>query len=417
MQDHELFLRFAAAIGLGLFQGLERERMRTVEPKFAGVRTHVLVAIAGATAAYVEQQHGMLWLAVTICAAVGGLVLVSYAVTAARGEIGGTTEVSVVLAFALGGLCARGDMLIAATLSVVVALVLSLKGWLHGLAARIATADVEAALKFAIITVIVLPLVPNQNYGPAALQVINPYKIWLMVVLISGLNFLAYVLVKVVGTEHGTGLTGVLGGLVSSTAVTLGFAQRSRQPDASAPALALGILLAWTVMFARVLIMAAVVSTPLALALLPAVGAIGAVSLAMCLVFFRRRQRAASGTVAAGENPFELSSAVKFGLLFGLITILSRACQVWLGDAGLYVAGAVAGLTDVDAITLSMAQFALEKPEHLPPAALTILIAVLANTCVKAGMAVSLGSAALRRRMLPAALALCAAGAAGFLLL
>jgi uncharacterized membrane protein (DUF4010 family) len=412
MDQLEILIRFAAAIGLGLFLGLERERIRSTEGKFAGVRTFVLIAVAGATAGYVDLQHGLTWLGIAIAAATFALVVVSYAVTAARGEIGGTTELASLLTFLLGALCARGELLLAAVLTVVTALVLSLKGWLHALAARIANADVEAALKFAIITVIVLPLVPNQNFGPPPLDVINPYKIWLMVVLISGLNFVAYILVKVVGAEHGIGLTGLLGGLVSSTAVTLGFSQRSRQQGQAAAALALGILLAWTVMFVRVLIMTAIVNRPLALALLPELALVGGASLVACALYWRRRKEA-HGSVASGENPFELSEALKFGLLFGVVTVASKACQVWLGDTGLYVAGAVAGLTDVDAITLSMAQFASEKPENLTPAARTVVIAALSNTLVKTGMALAMGSVALRARLLPAAVAICAAGGVG----
>ncbi len=406
-----LALRFGAALGLGVLIGLERERTQP-EGRFAGVRTFGLIALAGAMAAYLDGALARPLLALALFASVAALVVVSAVVTARQGDIGITTEVSALLAFMLGFLCVNGSMTLAAALAVASGGVLALKEWLHGLARRIESADVSATLKFAIVTVIILPLVPNQTFGPTPLDVINPYKIWWMVVLISGLNFASYLLVKGIGSEHGIGLTGLLGGLVSSTAVSLGFAQRSRTQPEQAPALALGILLAWTVMFFRVAVLVAVVAPALAGALAPGVLALGVLSLAIVAVLHRRQQSAERASVPAGANPFELGTAIRFGLLFGVVTFVAKAAQIYLGDAGLYLAGALAGLTDVDAIALSMAQLALATPESQATAARTVLIALLANTLVKAGMAVFLGAPALRRLMLPASALLLVAGAA-----
>jgi uncharacterized membrane protein (DUF4010 family) len=223
--------------------------------------------------------------------------------------------------------------------------------------------------------------------------------------------------VKVVGAEHGIGLTGLLGGLVSSTAVSLGFAQRSRTHPAQAPALALGILLAWTVMFLRVVLLVAVIAPALARELALALGALGALSFAIMLVLHRRRGASERASVSAGSNPFELGAAIRFGLLFGVVTFAAKAAQVYLGDAGLYLAGALAGLTDVDAIVLSMAQLAQREPASAAVAARTVVIAVLANTLVKGGMAVVLGGAALRAVMLPITGVLLAVGAVAAALL
>ena len=406
-----LALRFAAALGLGVLLGLERERTQKPEGGFAGVRTFGLISLAGAMAAYFDVTLARPALGLVLFGAVAALVVASAVVTARQGDVGITTEVSALLAFLLGFLCVYGNVTLAAGLAVASGGVLALKQWLHGLARRIESADVEATLKFAIVTLIILPLVPNQNYGPAPLDVINPYKIWWMVVLISGLNFASYILVKVVGAEHGIGLTGLLGGLVSSTAVSLGFAQRSRTQPEQAPALALGILLAWTVMFFRVVLLVAVVAPALARDLALGIGALGALSLAIVLVLRRRQRSAERASVSAGANPFELGEAIRFGLLFGVITFVAKAAQVYLGDAGLYLAGALAGLTDVDAIALSMAQLAQGEPASQAAAARTILIAVLANTLVKGGMASFMGAPALRTVMLPITAALLAAGA------
>jgi uncharacterized membrane protein (DUF4010 family) len=409
-------LRFAAALGLGVLLGLERERSKT-ELGFAGVRTFGLIALTGGVAGFVESRLGEPWLALALFVATAGLVVVAYGVTAERGEIGITTEISALLAFLLGYLCLRQQVLAAAGLAVASGGVLALKGWLHRLAGRIETADVEATLKFAIVSIIILPLVPNQNFGPPPFDVINPYKIWLMVVLISGLNFASYLLVKLVGAEHGIGLTGLLGGLVSSTAVTLGFAQRSREHPQQSPALALGILIAWTVMFVRVVVLAAAVETGLALELGLVMAALAIPSLAICLLLWRRQQTLGTASVSAGANPFELGEAIRFGLLFGAITFAAKAAQVFLGEAGLYLAGAIAGLTDVDAIALSMAQLASSDGAQLGPAATTIVIAVASNTLVKAGMAGFLGAPGLRRIVFPATAAILAAGAAAAWLL
>jgi len=252
--------------------------------------------------------------------------------------------------------------------------------------------------------------VPDQNYGPAPLDVLNPYKVWLMVVLISGLNFMSYLLIKIVGAEHGVGIAGLLGGLASSTAVTLGFSQRSRQPGEDASALALGIVLAWTVMFFRVVVMTALISGPLGLRLAIAMGALCVVSLGACYWLWRRRPARERGEVKAGHNPFELDEAIKFGLLFGIVVFVAKAAQVYLGPNGLYLAAGIAGLTDVDAITLAMADLARNDAHNLTVAARAIVIAALANTLVKSGLAAGLGSPELRRLTLPISGMLFAAG-------
>lgn len=410
MEDSDLALRFAVAIGLGMLLGLERERSKSEEGGL-GVRTFSLIALAGAVAGYLDGSLGMSGFALVLFIAVVAIIISLYWITALRGDTGVTTETSALLCFTLGLLCARGQVQFAAWVAVAMALLLALREWLHQLARRIEPSDVEATLKFAIVTLIILPLVPDHNYGPEPLSVLNPYKIWLMVVLISGLNFASYVLVKAVGVEHGIGIAGLLGGLVSSTAVTLGFSQRSRQPGEDASALALGILLAWSVMFFRVVIMSWLISGTLGMRLAVAMAALCAVSLGACYWLWRRRRIQERGQVAAGHNPFELDQAIKFGLLFGVVVFIAKAAQIYLGEAGLYLAAGIAGLTDVDAITLAMADLAKNDANTIEVAARAIVVAAVSNTLVKSGMAVSLGSPELRRLMLPIAGALVATGA------
>ena len=412
MFDLDLALRFAAALGLGLLLGIERERKRDAELFFGGVRTFALIALLGAVGAFMERELNQGWLIIAAFVALSALVIVSYATTAARGELGITTEISSMLAFIVGALCGWQHVGVASVATVVCLLLLTFKDFLHRLARRVELADIEATLTFAVISVIILPLLPNQNFGPPPLDVINPYKIWLMVVLIAGLNFLGYVLVKVLGNEHGLALTGILGGLVSSTAVTLSFSQRSRREPEMSSAFVLAIVIAWTIMFLRVVIMVGIINRALAASLAVALGCMALAGLLVCLALWRRRAHE-TGVVAAGANPFELGEAIKFGLLFGIVTIVAKAAEVYLGATGLYLAGAVAGATDVDAIALSMANRATTTPESIKIAAYTIVIAVISNTLVKVGMVAFMGAPAMRRTIVLVTLILLVAAAVG----
>lgn len=412
MIDVNTAWHLGSALGLGMLIGLERQRTSGEQRSFAGVRTFALVALFGATAAHVGELTGMDWIVGLVFFSILALVVTSYRITAKNGDIGATTEVSLLITFFVGCLCAWGEVGLAGAIAVVAMLLLALKSWLHNLAGRIESSDVEATLKFAIITLIILPLVPNTNFGPEGLEVINPYKTWLMVVLIAGLNFVGYILVKVMGREHGFGITGLLGGLVSSTAVTLSFSQRSRSQPDMASVLALAILLAWTVMFFRVVVEVGVVNFQLAKTLVIGMLLMGVVSLLICVLLWRRGRSEEKAEVDSGHNPFELGDAIKFGLLFAAVIFVASAAQAYFGDTGLYVAGALAGLTDVDAIALSMADLAKRNPASAGAAATTIVIAVISNTMVKCGMVIWLGAPAMRRTMIPITVALALAGAA-----
>ena len=412
MFDLDLALRFAAALGLGLLLGIERERKRDAELFFGGVRTFALIALLGAVGAFMERELNQGWLIIAAFVALSALVIVSYATTAARGELGITSEISAMLAFIVGALCGWQHVGVASVATVVCLLLLTFKDFLHRLARRVELADIEATLTFAVISVIILPLLPNQNFGPPPLDVINPYKIWLMVVLIAGLNFLGYVLVKALGNEHGLALTGILGGLVSSTAVTLSFSQRSRREPEMSSAFVLAIVIAWTIMFLRVVVMVGIINRALAASLAVALGCMALAGLFVCLALWRRRAHE-TGVVTAGANPFELGEAIKFGLLFGIVTIVAKAAETYLGATGLYLAGAVAGATDVDAIGLSMANRATTTLESTKIAAYTIVIAVISNTLVKAGMAAFMGAPEMRRTIVLVTLVLLVAAAVG----
>jgi uncharacterized membrane protein (DUF4010 family) len=265
-------------------------------------------------------------------------------------------------------------------------------------------------LKFAVITAIVLPMLPNETFGPTPFNVLNPYKIWLMVVLISGISFLGYMLIKVVGPRQGIGLTGLLGGLVSSTAVTLSFAQRSQSDEELARPFAVAIMVAWTVMFARVVIEVAAINAVLLERLWLPIVAAGSAGLVYCAYLFLS-QRVDDQEELTFSNPFELRPAIKFGLLYATILLFSKAAQVGLGDTGVYISSVVSGMADVDAITLSMAELSRAGGSvEVHTASRAIVLAAMSNTIVKGGIVLATGAPALRRALFPGLLLVLATG-------
>jgi uncharacterized membrane protein (DUF4010 family) len=400
MTNVELFYRFGVALALGLLVGLEREYSHADESQprlFGGARTFPLIALTGCAAALVANEVTP-WFFPVAFAAVTGLVLAAYAATAAKGDIGLTTEITSLVVFLCGALAYWDYLLLATAMAVTTTVLLSLKTTLHDLTKRISQQDIYATLKFAIITVIILPLLPNRTYGP--LDVLNPRQIWLMVVFISGVSFFGYILIKCVGSRQGIGLTGLLGGLVSSTAVTLSFSQRSQKESHLARPFTLAITVASTVMFIRVVFEAFVLNPVLARVLLIPMLAAGAVGLASCVYLWFAERTSEKGEVSV-HNPFELGPAIKFGLLYAAILLVSKAAQVYLGDAGVYLSSIVAGLTDVDAITLSMSRLAGEATIPQVTAARAIVLAAMSNTAVKAGIVAAVGTNSLRRHVLP----------------
>jgi uncharacterized membrane protein (DUF4010 family) len=399
-----LFQRFAIALGLGLMIGVEREREKG-EGSFAGIRTFSLITLMGCAAAMLNDLFAP-WSFVITFVILACLVVASYALTASAGAPGLTTEVASLLGFLYGALVWWQMVELAAALAVVTVLLLATKKPLEQLSQRIGPQDITAALQFGIITLIVLPILPDRTYGP--LEVLNPRGIWRMVVLIAAINLVGYASIKILGSDQGIGLAGLLGGLVSSTAVALGFSRRSRTEEALSPALALGVLLASTVMFPRVLLEAFTVNPALARILLAPIASAGGVGLLCCgyvwfAQFYRGRSRPPEGSQkehVEASNPFELWPAIQFGLLFGFILLISKAAQEYAGTAGVYLSSAVAGLTDVDAITLSLSNLAGDAISNRV-AARGITLAALANTSVKAAIAATAGSSGLRRLTLP----------------
>jgi uncharacterized membrane protein (DUF4010 family) len=397
------FYRFGAALVIGILVGLQREYSYGDPDRemFAGARTFALMALVGCVAAMVAEELASPWPFISTLFLLGLLIVVAYSITANRGDVGLTTEVSALLTVLCGALCYWDKLPLAAAIAVAMTVLLSIKLEMQTFIRRLTREDVYATLKFAVITAIVLPVLPNRSFGPPPLDVLNPYKIWLMVVFISGISFLGYVLIKVVGSRQGIGLTGLLGGLASSTAVTLSFSQRSQtQPDLAKP-LALGLTLSWMMMFLRVVAEVAALNAALLRILWLPMAASAAVGLLYSLYLYFSQRSDEEGRVDFA-NPFELGPAVKFGLLYAVILLVSKAARTYLGDAGVYLSSAAAGLTDVDAITLSMAELGGQAGGvDLPTAARAVVLAAMANTVVKGGVVLTSGTASLRRVLWP----------------
>jgi uncharacterized membrane protein (DUF4010 family) len=281
---------------------------------------------------------------------------------------------------------------------------------------RLGWDDVLVGLRLLLATFIVLPLLPDKAIDPWG--AINPYKLWLLVLLISGLSLVGYVATRWLGPGRGIAVTAATGGLVSSTAATLALAKQSREPGAVASHLAGGILLAWTIMFVRVVVTATIVCPPLMVrAGCPRSCRWPSAAASCALLGLRAR---GAGPTAPAEtavampmkNPFSLVAASKFAALFAGVQLLLKLGQEYLPQSGLYAIAALAGLTDVDAITLAMAERARLAPDDVGIAVVAIAIACFANTAVKAGFAVSLGRG-LARRVVGASLAVVAVGALG----
>lgn len=407
---------FATACLIGALIGLEREKHRMTEDDFGspGLRTFILVAEIGGIAGWLAHALSAPWIIGVALGAVSLGVVAGYLV-AGRKEAAGlglTTEFAALVVCLLGALATLGQSPLAIGLAVLTAAVLAYKQSLHGLVAKLGSDDVYAGVRLLIAAFIVLPLLPDRPIDPWG--ALNPASLWRLVLLISGLSLVGYVATRWLGERMGTALTGVTGGLVSSTAVTLSFARQSREngDDAQAPALAGGILLSWAIMFARVVVLVFIVNPALMPSVLVPFAAMAAAATAWAIWSLRRTPEAARGTGDVPlTNPFSLTAAAKFAAFFAVVLVVVKVAERQFADTGTYVVAALAGSADVDIITLSMADQARTRDAAVAIAA--IVIAVVTNTVVKAGMVALLGSAGLRRRVLLAACTVLAAGLAG----
>lgn len=399
--------RLGVALALGLLVGLQRQFAKhdDDEDLFAGARTFSLLAIAGAVSTLLSLRFDSAVPLGVALVAVGSVVAIGYLSGTRAGSTGLTTEIAAIVTFLAGAVAGVGELTFAGAIGVAVTALLAAKPYTNAFIERIDRQDVEATVQFAVLVALVLPVLPRDPLGPEPFDAASPFAIGLMVVFILGLSFVGYVLIKFVGARRGIGLTGILGGLVSSTAVTLTMSERSKSSHGLLRALATAVLLAWTIMYGRVLVEIGVVHPGLLARTAVPIGAGGVIVAGWAAVVAFRRTGARDDDDGDEQfsNPFSLGPAIQFGLLYGVVLIGSKALSMYLGDTGVYVGAIASGLTDVDAITLSMAELSRGDGELADEtAANAIVLAAAANTVVKGGLVWSLGARAMRWLVTPA---------------
>lgn len=403
-----VYLDFGVALAVGLLLGLQRERTyarRGVEG-IAGARTFPLVALLGGTCRLLDPDGSPGWVPAAGLVAIGLLAVAAYRRDARAGGHGLTTEVALLLTFALGAASVAGHRDVVAVVGAAALVLAALKERLHGFAGRLSNEDEVAAIKFVSVALLIVPFLPDVDVGPFG--ALNPRDIGIRVVLVAGISFCGYVAVKTAGAGRGLLMTGLLGGLVSTTATTAAFARRSRETPELSRALAAGTLASCTVMFPRVMVLAAFGSVAFGSVVAPQLVAMTAVAVVAGTAGLLAMRRAGRVDVPL-KNPFELAPAVWFAILYSAVVLGAKFAQSWFGDAGLVVAGALAGTTDVDAITLSASR--LHATGGVPGVlAHVVVVAAVSNSIVKSGIAYALGSRDFARRVAGGLLATALAG-------
>jgi uncharacterized membrane protein (DUF4010 family) len=414
MDDAELFQRLFLALAIGLLFGLERgwhAREAAEGERIAGFRTFALTGLLGGISGWLVTVTTPIFLAAALLA-LAGLLAVSYWLqTRSDDDLGITTEIALLLTFVLGAVSVLGEMAHAAAVAVVAAILLAMKQRLHGWVAHIERFELDAAFKLALISVVVLPLLPDQGFGPG--EVLNPYQIWWAVVVVAGLSFAGYIAIRLAGARLGILATGLFGGLASSTSTTLALARMVRAQPNLALLAAVGIVLAGSVTFLRILVLAAIFEprliAPLALpmAAMAATGGLGA------LLIHRAsdRDKRAREDARSPANPIELKAALSFGAVLVIVLLGVHYLRNWLGTGGVYAAGALSGITDVDAFTISVSRL-VGGDLAAASGALAVFIAASVNTVVKAAIAIVAGDRKVGLPVIAAYVAVIAVGGA-----
>lgn len=400
MDPFELFQRLSVALAVGLLIGLERgwrERSEEEGYRTAGLRTFALSGLLGgvwgAIASEMKDSGGAVALGTAFIVYSAIFAFFRYREIAHDGTFGATTVVAAMLTFALGALAVLGPIEAAAAGGVATAGLLAWKSVLHRWLKSLTSEELRSGLVLLAMTFILLPLLPNRTIDPW--DTLNPYEIWLMTIMIALISFVGYVAVKVAGDRQGIAITGVAGGLASSTAVTLTLSKLAGENPGQARLLAAGVLFASTVMAGRVLAIAGVVNPGLLPVIALPIGAVGvALALGAVSLMLRSSQGEERDNRGAIElkNPFELGTVLRFGAVLATVMLATKVLSTSAGAAGAYLVAAVSGIVDVDAITLSMARGAAGDAAT---AAIAIFIAVAVNTVTKCAMAWWIGGAAM----------------------
>jgi uncharacterized membrane protein (DUF4010 family) len=389
-----LIQSFIVALFLGGLIGLEREAFIQKENKkrFAGIRTFSLIGFLGALSVFLGNYSPVL----TYILFVGFIIIVAiaYLVTAiTKKDISALPNIASIIVFIIGYLSGQEKFWLAIFITLITFLIIHFEDILHKFAKTIKEEELYSTIKFIIITLLILPILPNQEFGP--FQVLNPYVIWLMVVFISGISFLSYIAIKTIGVKKGIGLTGFLAGLVSSTAVTLSFAAQSKKYLKIINPYVFGVVIASSAMFFRILAETYVLNPKLFEVLLIPLGAMGVIGTISAIVYWKKKEivgrKKVSEQVIKLKSPFQLNPAIKFGLLFALVLLVSKISMIYLGSKGIFATSIISGLVDTDAITVSLSKLS-SNGLPLETAAIGITLATIVNTISKGVLFYFLGN-------------------------
>jgi uncharacterized membrane protein (DUF4010 family) len=404
---------FITSLAIGLLIGLERERNPAAK---AGLRTFAVVALLGTLAALLSAEMEAPWLLAVGLLLVGALIIAAYFnAPTPEGDPGTTTEAALIVCYCLGAAVWFGYATLAIILGVVTTVLLYFKPELSGISKGMKRSDLFSILQFAVLTFVILPILPDKNFGPYA--AFNPHHIWLMVVLISGVSLAGYVALRLFGQRWGAPLLGLIGGLVSSTATTLIYARHGKANPELAPLTVLVILLANLVVMVRLAILGAVMAPEVLPTLLPVLGVGLVFGLAASFYWWHKLSSTAGLPVPEIKNPTEVRVALSFGLIYAAVLFFSAWLSDYFGSRGLYSVALISGLTDVDSITLSSLHLLAQDKLQVAQVVTAISLAVIANVVFKTALVFFVGGAQLAKWCASGMLAMgCGIGLAMWLL-
>ncbi|MFT4830572.1 MAG: uncharacterized membrane protein (DUF4010 family) [Psychroserpens sp.] len=399
LTEMEFLYRMLVAAGIGFVLGLEREFSKHSEKEelFAGIRTFTIVSLFGFIAALLSFILNE-WVFAIGFFGVVFLVAIAYWIDASKGKTGGTTEFATIFTYLLGGLTLMGFLTESLAFMVIVVVILSLKIKLKSIIGQLTQEEIYAFVRFVVIALLILPFLPDKNYGP--FNVINPREIGWVVVLTSGIGFVGYILMKFLGADRGILLTGIFGGMVSSTVVTWTFSKKSKEAPSLSSNYAMGIFAAATVMIVRVAILVFIFNKALLEGLIVPLFILLFTGLGVTYFFYNKKTSNERFTEALPlGQPLNIRDALFFGVLYTGILILVSYASSEYGDKGIYLSSAISALTDIDAITISVSKLGRDTLAILT-AQIAIILATISNTVVKIGLALWNGSPHLKKYIL-----------------
>ena len=393
LASNRTMIHLTVALLLGAIVGLERgwgARDQQSGERIAGIRTFALVGLLGGLSAVLSDAITP-WALPTLLASVVAMGIVGYSQRLEHiRDFSITGLVGLVLTFCFGAVAVAVDPVVATAAAVITAIILDNKEDIHNWLSRLKAHELDAALRLLLITVVLLPLLPDEEMGPGG--VLNPREIWWMVVMIASISFVGYFAIRVAGTHRGILFTGLFAGLSSSTALTLHFAKQSARAPELTPQFATGILIACGTMFPRILVYCAVINRELLSSLTLPVLTMAALLYGPAFLIWRHHsQQPEPSEPPPHKNPLEFKSAVMFGLLLTAILILGEYLTRWVGDTGIYMLAATSGIADVDAITLSLTRLSTQALD-MDVAVIGIIIAAASNNLTKSGLAWAIGN-------------------------